>query len=100
VRDRRNRCTTHVAARPRPDPIALANRFFHIRSPNSTTAPIRMRTPTIEAPISDPLARCVTMIKSRAIAGRAIFAKMLSTEVTATERPTSVFEKPHARYIS
>jgi hypothetical protein len=100
VRERRSSLATHVAARPSPDPIALANRFFHITRPNSTTAPIRMRTPTIEAPISDPLARCVTMIKIRAIAGSASFAKMFRTEVTATERPTSVFEKPQARYIS
>ena len=100
VRERRNRRATHVAARPRPDPIALANRFFHIRSPNSTTAAARITIPTIEAPTSDPLARWVTMINSSAIAGSASFAKMFRTEVTATDRPTSVLEKPQARYIS
>ena len=100
VRERRNRRDIHVAARPSPDPIARAKRFLHMTRPNSTTAPPRTSAPTTDAPTSDPLARPDRMMSTSAIAGRASFAKMFRTEVTATDRPTSVLEKPHERYIS
>ena len=56
--------------------------------------------PITDAPTSDPLARPDSTMNTSAIAGRASFAKMFRTEVTATDRPTSELEKPHERYIS